>query len=328
MQRREFLALLGGAAASSVAGPPVARAQQAARPIVGFVSSATPDGYAPMLAGFRTGLKETGFIDGENVVVEVRWADNRNDRLPALVADLIGRNARVLAANGPSAFVAKAATATIPIVFFGGYDPVKVGLVASLNRPGGNVTGVSILNVELAPKRLELARELVPTAKVMAGLVNPTNPNVTQLSQEFQAAAQKLGLQVHVLHASTERDIDNVFESMPGLGAGALVIGPDPFFNTRSQQFAALTLRHRLPAIYQYRAFAAAGGLASYGGDIIDLYRLVGTYAGRILKGEKPADLPVQQSTKAELFINLKTAKALGLTVPLPLLGRADEVIE
>jgi putative tryptophan/tyrosine transport system substrate-binding protein len=328
LKRRRFLALLGSAAAPLIVSPLIARAQQPGLPVVGFLNSATPHGYAPMLASFRRGLKEAGYVEGENVAIEYRWANDQNDRLPAFAADLIRRQVNVIAANGPAAFAAKAATTTIPIVFFGGYDPVKVGLVATWNRPGGNVTGVTISNVELVPKRLELVRELVPAAKVMAGLGNPTNPNAAQLSQQLSSAARSLGLQMHVMHASTAGEIDDVFSRLSGLRADALVIGPDPFFNTRAEQFAALTLHHKLPTIYQYREFAAAGGLMSYAGSITDLYRLVGSYAGRILKGEKPADLPVQQSTKVELFINLKTAKALGLSVPLTLQASADEVIE
>jgi putative ABC transport system substrate-binding protein len=323
MRRREFITLLGGAA-----GWPLAARAQQAMPVVGFLNSATPDGYAPMLAAFRLGLNDTGHVEGRNVAIEYRWAHDRNDRLPGLAAELVGREVAVIAANGPAALAAKAATALIPIVFFGGYNPVRFGLVASLARPGGNVTGVTILNVELVPKRLQLARELIPAATVVGLLVNPTNPNAEQVSGEMGAAAQSLGLQVNVVRASTEREIDAAFATLLEGRARALLISPDPFFNTRSEQFAALTLRHALPTIYQYREFAAAGGLMSYGGSITDLYRRVGVYTGRILKGEKPADLPVEQTTKVELIINLKTARALGLTVPLSLLGRADEVIE
>jgi putative ABC transport system substrate-binding protein len=324
MRRREFVAALGGAAMMPIA----ARAQQPAMPVIGFVTSATSDGYAPMLAAFRAGLKDTGYIDGEHVTVEARWANDRNDRLVALVSEMVDRKVSVLVANGPSAFIAKAATATIPIVFFAGYNPVAVGLVASLNRPGGNITGVTILNVELVPKRLELARELMPAATDMASLINQTNPNAVPLARDMTAVAESLKLRLHVLRASSPEEVERAYEAASSARAGALVIGPDPFFNTRDKQFASLTMRHRLPAIYQYRAFAAAGGLASYGGDIIDLYRRVGRYAGRVLKGEKPADMPIEQTSKVELFINLKTAKALGINVPLPLLGRADEVIE
>jgi putative ABC transport system substrate-binding protein len=327
MRRREFLIRAAGMAAAPLFAAP-ARAQPAAQPVIGFLHSETAGGYAKILAEFHAGLKEAGYVDGQNVAFAYRWAENHYERLPALAADLVRRQVTLIAANGPAAIAAKAATSNIPIVFFGGYDPVEAGLVSSLNRPGGNATGVSIMNVELAPKRLELARELVPSATTMALMLNPTNPNAKQLSDDLQAAAGTLGLQLHVLRAHNEQEIDAAFAALAGLRASALVIGTDPLFNTRSEQFGALTLRHRLPAIYQYRDFAAAGGLMSYGGSITDLYRRVGIYAGRILKGEKPADLPVQQSTKVELFINLSTAKALGLSVPLSLLGRADEVIE
>jgi putative tryptophan/tyrosine transport system substrate-binding protein len=248
--------------------------------------------------------------------------------LPTLAADLVRRQVMVITANTQAAPVAKAATATIPIVFLSASDPVRVGLVASLNRPGGNLTGVGILAGELGPKRLELLRELVPTAAVVALLINPTSPTAEVQSRDMQAAARSLGLQLHVLHASTERDFDTAFASLAQLRAGGLVIGADAFFVSRIEQLAALALRHAVPAIYQFRAFAAAGGLMSYGENLADAYRLAGVYTGRILKGEKPADLPIQQSTKVELIISLKTATALGLTVPLPLSGRADELIE
>jgi putative ABC transport system substrate-binding protein len=323
MRRREFITLLGGAA---MAWPLAARAQQ--MPVIGFVSSATAAAYKPLVTAFRQGLSEIGYVEGRDVTIEYRWAENRYDRLPALVAELVRRQVDVIAANGPAAFPAKSATTTIPIVFVAGFDPVELGLVSSLNRPGGNLTGASMLNVEVAPKRLQLLHELVPTAKVMAVLVNPANPNAANQSRDLQAAAQTLGLQSHILHASSDHDLDTVFAKLTEVRAGALVIGADVFFNTRSAQLAALALRHAVPAAYQYREFTAAGGLMSYAGSIADAYRQSGTYAGRILKGEKPADLPIQRSTKLELFLNLKTAKALGLTVPLPLIARADEVIE
>jgi putative ABC transport system substrate-binding protein len=323
MRRREFITLLGGAA---MAWPLAARAQQ--MPVIGFVSSATAAAYKPLVTAFRQGLSEIGYVEGRDVTIEYRWAENRYDRLPALVAELVRRQVDVIAANGPAAFPAKSATTTIPIVFVAGFDPVELGLVSSLNRPGGNLTGASMLNVEVAPKRLQLLHELVPTAKVMAVLVNPANPNAANQSRDLQAAAQTLGLQSHILHASSDHDLDTVFAKLTEVRAGALVIGADVFFNTRSAQLAALALRHAVPAAYQYREFTAAGGLMSYAGSIADAYRQSGTYAGRILKGEKPADLPIQRSTKVELFLNLKTAKALGLTVPLPLIARADEVIE
>jgi len=325
MRRREFIAGLG----STVAWPFAARAQQSATPVIGFLNSASPEPYAPLVAAFRQGLKETGYVEGQNVMIEYRWADAQYDRVPAMVAELVSRQVAVIIANTPGVQVIKTAITTIPIIFSTGSDPVMLGLVASLNRPGGNVTGVTTLNVEVAPKRLELARELVPTATIIAVIVNPTNPNTDTEMRDLQAAARTLGLQLHILHASTERDFDMVFASLHQLRAGALVIsGTDPFLVTRSKQLAALTIRHAVPAIFQFREFAAAGGLMSYGSRLTDAYHIVGVYAGRILNGEKPADLPVQQATKVELIINMKTAKALGLTVPLPLLGRADEVIE
>jgi len=327
LRRRDFITMLGGAAA---AWPTAARAQQSARPVVGVLGATTAQGYAAQLAAFRQGLNEAGFVEGRNVAIEYRWAEDQYDRLPALAADLVRRQVAVIATIGgnPSSSAAKAATATIPVVFHGSVDPVEAGFVASLNRPGGNLTGVVTLNTELGQKRLELIHELVPTATTIGLLLNPTNAVAEIQSKDLQAAARTLGLQLRVLHASTERDFDEVFATLIRLRAGGLVIGSDGFFVSRSEQLAALTVRHALPAIFQYRAFVTAGGLMSYGGSVTDSYRLSGIYTGRILKGEKPADLPVQQATKVELMINLKTAKALGLTVPLPLLGRADEVIE
>jgi putative ABC transport system substrate-binding protein len=328
LRRREFVTLLGGAAAS---WPLAARAQQPRMPVVGYLGSESPDVFAGRLRAFRQGLSETGYVEGKNVAIEYRWAENQYDRFPALMADLVRREVTVIVAvtGTPPALAAKAATATIPIVFVTAGDPVALGLVASLNRPGGNLTGVATLTVELGPKQLEVLRELVPTATIIALLVNPTNPtNAETLSRDLQAAARTLGLQLHVLHASTERDFDAVFASLPRLGAGALVIGSDPFFNSRSQQLAALALRHAIPTMYPFREYAMAGGLISYGNSFADAHRQVGIYTGNILNGEKPGNLPVQQSTKVELIINLKTANALGLTIPLSLLGRADEVIE
>jgi putative tryptophan/tyrosine transport system substrate-binding protein len=327
MKRREFITFFGGAAA----WPLAARAQQPTIPVVGILAVASPEANAIRLRAFREGLGAAGYAEGQNVSFEYRWAEAHTDRLPELAAQLVHDQVAVLVAAGgtASALTAKAATASIPIVFGIGADPVSVGLVASLNRPGGNVTGVASLNIEVGPKRLELLHELLPSITIMALLVNPAVPALAEpASRTSQAAAQALGLELHVLHASSERDFDAVFESLIQLHAGALVIAPDNFFTAHSQQLGALTVRHALPAIFEFRQFTAAGGLMSYGSSETEYYRLIGNYVGRILKGEKPADLPVQQSTKVELVINLKTAKALGITFPLTLLGRADEVIE
>ena len=326
MKRREFITILGGAVA---AWPLAARAQQPAIPVIGFLNGASYDLSAYLVRAFHQGLSETGYVEGRNVAIEYRSADGQYDRLPALAADLVRRKVSVIAATGtPTGLPAKAATTTIPIVFVTGSDPVEQGLVASLNRPGGNLTGATTLAVELGQKRLELLHEVVPTATLIGVLVNPTGPNLKAVLRDLQAAARTLGLPIHVLHASTERDFDTVFATLVQLRAGALVIGTDTFFNSQSGKLAALTVRHAVPAIYQYREFAAAGGLMSYAGSITDAYRLAGVYTGRILKGKKPSDLPVQQSTKVELFINLKTAKALGITIPQSVLVRADEVIQ
>ena len=326
-RRRDFITLLGGTAV----WPLGARAQQTAMPVIGVISAEWPDLFTDRLRAFHDGLRETGYVEGRNVAIEHRWAEGRNDRLAALAAELVRRQVAAIVAAGstPAALVAQAATTTIPIVFYIGADPVKEGLVTSLSRPGGNVTGVVTLNVEVAAKRLELLHELVPTATIVALLVNPTNPTLAEtITRDLEVAARTLGVQLHVLHASSEREIDTAFATLVELRAGALVIGADAFFNSRSEQLAALTLRHAVPAIYQFREFVSAGGLMAYGSTVLDTYRPLGVYTGRILKGEKPAELPVQQATKVELVINLKTAKMLGLSVPLPLLARADEVIE
>jgi putative ABC transport system substrate-binding protein len=327
VRRRALISLLGAAAA---AWPRTARAQRPAMPVVGFLNSETPDLFAYLVRAFRQGLGQSGFVDGDNVAIEFRWAHGQYDRLPALVADLIRRQVDVIAANSPApVMAAKAATTTIPIVFATGYDPVAAGLVTSLARPGGNLTGVTSLTAEVGPKRVELLRELVPTATSIALLVNPAAGALREtISTDLQAAARKLGLQFHVLHASAADELDTVFATLARLSAGGLVIGSDPFFNSQSKQLAALALRHAVPTVYQYREFAAAGGLMSYGGSLTDMYHQVGVHTGRILKGEKPADLPVQQTTKVELIINLKTAKFLGFEVPTSILLRADEVIE
>ena len=328
MKRRDFIALIGGAA---VGLPFVARAQQGAMPVVGFLNAAVARDYARLSAAFLKGLGEAGYVDGRNVAIEYRWGEGQNDRLPALAADLVQRRVAVIAATTtPAALAAKAATSTIPVVFETAADPVKLGLVASLNRPGGNVTGVTQINLELAPKRLECLHELLPEARVMALLVNPSNPVVAEAAaSQMQAAARTLGLELHVLNASTESDFEAVFAKIGLLRASGLVISAgDPFFVSRRGQLAALAARHAVPAVAADREFVTAGGLISYGADLVDAYHLTGGYVGRILKGEKPANLPVQQATKIELRINLKAAKALGVTFPLALLARADEVIE
>jgi ABC-type uncharacterized transport system substrate-binding protein len=325
MQRRTFIAGLGSAAA----WPVVVRAQDRALPVIGFLHAASfSQGYVPVVAAFLEGLKENGYFEGQNVAIEYRWAEDRYDRLPALAADLVQRRVTaIFAGASPAAHAAKTATATIPIVFSTAFDPIATGLVQSLARPGGNVTGVTDLNAEVGPKRLEVLHEAVPQAAIIAALINPDSPGAETLSGDLQAAARALRIELHILHISAERDFDAVFATLIRLRAGGLVIGADAFFNNHVEQIASLALRHALPAVYS-RDFAMAGGLISYGGTLTDMYRLGGVYTGRILKGEKPADLPVQQVTAVRLSINMKTAKALGLTIPLPLLGRADEVIE
>jgi putative tryptophan/tyrosine transport system substrate-binding protein len=327
MRRREFITLLGGAA---VAWPGAAQAQPAAMPVVGFLNVESARGYAGPLAAFLKGLREAGYVEGRNVAIEYRWADGHSDRLPAMAADLAHKQVTVIAATStPASIAAKAATTTVPIVFETASDPVRLGLVSSLSRPGGNVTGVTQTNVEVAPKRLELMHELLPAANILGLLLNPADPALadTQLN-DFQAAAGILGVQLHVLNAGTDGELEKAFAELSRLKLGGLVISTDPFFTSRPEALAALAARHAMPAVSKGREFAAAGGLLSYGSDTADSYRLAGVYTGRVLKGEKPADLPVQQATKVELFINLKTAKALGITLPLALLGRADEVIE
>ena len=325
--RRDFITLLGGAAA---AWPIAARAQQSSMAVIGYLSPRSAGDDPHLVVAFRRGLGETGYVEGRNAAIEYRWAEGYNDRLPGLAADLVRRQVNVIAAVAvPAATAAKAATTTIPTVFQAAADPIAAGLVTSLARPLGNLTGVTSLSVEVGPKRLELLHELMPTVTNIALLVNPTSPLVADvMTRDLQTAAQALGLQLQVLRASTEPEIAAAFATLAQMRIGALVIGPDPFFTARSRQLAVITLRYGLPAIHHNREFAAAGGVMSYGNDLADAYRLVGIYAGRLLKGERPADLPVQQAAKFELVINLKTAKALSLTVPPSLLTRADEVIE
>jgi putative ABC transport system substrate-binding protein len=326
MRRREFMTLIGGAAASV---PLAARAQQPTMPVIGFLSSRASGDAPHLLAAVRQGLKEAGFIEGQTLAIEYRFAANQNDRLPALAADLVRLQvAAIIAVTGAAALAAKAATTTIPIVFEVGGDPIALGLVPSLNRPGGNATGVTNMASGIAPKLLELLHESLPAATDVAFLLNPTSPRAAALSQDMQMAARTFGLRLHVLHAKTESDLDSVFATLVHLRAGGVVISPDPLFTARSERLAALSVRYGIPAVYESREFAIAGGLMSYGASLTEAYRQAGAYTGRILRGDRPADLPVQQATKVELFINLKTAKALGISFPLPLLGRADEVIE
>jgi putative ABC transport system substrate-binding protein len=326
MRRREFMSLIGSAA---TAWPFSARAQQPTMPVIGLLGTATATGWARYVSAFQQGMRDGGYVEGRNVAIEARWAENQYDRLPAMAAELVQRQVTLIVAfSTPAARAAKAATAAIPIVFTTTSDPVQIGFVASLNSPGGNLTGVTVRSVEVGAKLLELLHEAVPTAKIMALLVNPTNPQTDTLTRNLQAAARTFGLQLHVLNASTERDFDTVFATLSQLRVDGLIIGSDVLFTTWSGQLAALTVRHAVPAVFQNREFAEAGGLMSYGGSVTDSYRQAGVYTGRILKGEKPADLPVVQGTKFELVINLKTAKALGVRVPNGLLNAADDVIE
>lgn len=327
MRRREFITLVGGAAAWSVA----ARAQQADKvPVIGFLGASSAEVYESRLASFRRGLNETGFAEGQNVAIEYRWAEGQYGRLPMLAAQFIQRQVAVIVAGGgtPAAVAATAATKTIPVVFAVAVDPVAAGLVSSLNKPGGNVTGVTNMNVEIAPKRLELLKELLPSLTSVAVLVNPANSVVSEpFLRGVQTAGLALKIELHVLNASTE-EINEAFRRLVQLRAGALIVSTDVFFNSQSKLLGVLSAQHAVPAVYQYRPFVAAGGLLSYGGDDTEYYHLAGVYAGRVLRGEKPSDLPVQQSTKVELIINLKTAKALGINVPNTIIGRADEIIE
>jgi ABC-type uncharacterized transport system substrate-binding protein len=326
MRRREFITLIGGAAAIW----PFAAFAQQAMPVVGYLSGASPNAGEPNAAAFRRGLQEAGYVVGRNVAIEYRWADQQIDRLPSMAADLVQRHVNVIAATTtPGALAAQAATTTIPIIFEVGTDPVRLGLVTNLNLPGGNVTGVTNLLVEVAPKRLELLHELLPTASIMALLVNPADRALAQAqAREVLSAARNRKLELHVLNARSESDFDAVFADIKRLRVNGLVIGPGSVFLGGINNLATLTVRHTVPAIYSYRSFPAAGGLMSYGSDILDSYRLTGVYTGRVLKGENPAELPVVQATKFELVINLKTAKALGISVPPSMQARADEMIE
>jgi putative ABC transport system substrate-binding protein len=326
MRRREFITLIGSIAFAS---PVAAQAQQKSMPVIGYLSPGSPESDDFRLTAFRRGLNEAGYVEGQNVAIEYRGAQGQNDDLPALADDLVRRQVAVIAAGGPpSVLAAKMATSTVPIVFVLGMDPVKAGLVASLNRPGGNITGVVILSEELAAKRLDLLHELLPTAAVVGVLVDPTNPVSDPQTRNLQDAARSLRLQLHVLRASTASDIDAAFAALVELRANALILGGGPFFTNQRAQIIGLAARHAVPAIYAVSLFPAAGGLMSYGADLADSFRQAGIYTGNILKGAKPADLPVQQAVKLELVINLKTAKALGLTIPPLILAGADEVIE
>ena len=325
MKHRELMLLLAGAMTAASA----LHAQQKAIPVIGFLSASSPGQYVPFVAAFHRGLSETDYVERQNVAIEYRWAEGRYDRLPALAADLVGRKVDVIAAGGGTVVrAAKNATSTIPIIFFTGADPAELGLVGSLARPGGNLTGVTFMTAELMPKRLELISELVPQARVIALLVNPSNANVEPTIRDMQAAARTKGVQLHILKAGSESEIDDAFASLIQLQVGALLVSPDAFFGSRRAQLVALAARHAVPAIYEWREFTAAGGLISYGSSLTDTWRQVGVYAGKILKGTKPADLPIQRPTTFELVVNLKTATALGLTIAPSILARATEVIE
>ena len=329
MRRRDFITLIGSAAAT-VARPVATRAQQASIPVVGFLNSQSAQGYERQVAAFLEGLAGAGYVDGRNVKIEFRWAENQYDRFPAMIADLMGKKVAVIAATStPAALAVKAANIKIPTVFETSLDPVQLGLVANLNRPGENITGVTQQSGVLTPKRLEVLHEFVPAAKVIGLLVNPANPLMTDSDiNTARSAAKSLNITLQVLNASSEHDFDNEFAKLAQLGAGGLVIGSDPLFTGQYVLLAESAARYAMPTVFANRRFAAAGGLASYSGNIIDSYRLTGVYVARILKGEKPADLPVQHGTKFELFINAKAAKELGITIPIPLSGLADEIIE
>jgi putative ABC transport system substrate-binding protein len=327
MRRREFITLLGGAAAT---WPLTARAQQPAMPVIGFLSSRSPAESASDVAGFRQGLAQTGYVENQNLAIEYRWAENRYERLPALAADLVGRQVAVIAAlGGPvTALAVKAATKTVPFVFITGVDPVKLGLVASFARPGGNATGLNIFITAIEAKRLGLLRELVPTAARIAVIVNPNSPEVDSQLNDVQTGADAVGWELQILRVGSEAEFDSAFATLARSAVEALLVAADPFFNSQRERIVALAARHKIPAIYEARGYAVAGGLMSYGPNLPDAYRQVGLYTGQILKGAKPANLPVIQPTALELVINLKTAKAVGIEVPPTLLARADEVIE